>query len=72
MYFKNAKEALGAEAQHFVVDKPYNDLVLHLERKIKLNGLGAPGEVTFVALNNIDTTQPQAETKPTDNGTQNT
>ena len=69
---KKAKEAFAAEAQQFVVDKPYNDLVLHLERKMKLNGLGAPGELTLVPLNKIDTTQPQAKTKPTDSGIQNT
>ena len=32
-------------------DKPYNDIVLHLEREMRLNGLGAPDEVNLVPLN---------------------
>ena len=56
----------------YLEDKPYNDIVLHLEREIELNGLGAPDEVTRVPLNKIEATQSQAETKPTENRTQNT
>ena len=35
-------------------DKPYNDIVLHLEREMRLNGLGAPDETTLVPLNTVD------------------
>ena len=60
---KTAKEAFGAETQQFIEkaiyakitdnrayleDKPYTDIVLHLEREMKLNGLGATDEVTLV------------------------
>ena len=34
--------------------KPYNDIVLHLEREMRLNGLGAPDETTLVPLNTVD------------------
>ena len=32
----------------YLEDKPYNDIVLHLEREMRLNGLGAPDETTLV------------------------
>ena len=35
-------------------DKPYNDIVLHLEREMRLKGLGAPDETTLVPLNTVD------------------
>ena len=35
-------------------DKPYNDIVLHLEREMQLNGLIAPDETTLVPLNTVD------------------
>ena len=38
----------------FLEDKPYNDIVLHLEREMRLNGLGAPEETTLVPLNSVD------------------
>ena len=38
----------------YVEDKPYNDIVLHLEREMRLNGLGAPDETTLVPLNTVD------------------
>ena len=38
----------------YLEDKPYNDLVLHLEREMRLNGLGAPDETTLVPLNTVD------------------
>ena len=38
----------------YLEDKPYNDIVLHLERKMRLNGLGAPDETTLVPLNTVD------------------
>ena len=34
-------------------DKPYNEIVLHLEREMRLNGLGAPDDTTLVPLNNV-------------------
>ena len=39
-------------------DKHYNDIMLHLEREMRLNGLGAPDEVTILPLNKIEPTQP--------------
>ena len=56
----------------YLEDKPYNDIVLHLEKEMRLNGLGAPDEVTLVPLNKIETTQTKPEQKPTENKTQNT
>ena len=41
----------------YLEDKPYNDIVLHLEREMRLNGLGAPDEVTLVPLNKIEPAQ---------------
>ena len=38
----------------YLADKPYNDIVLHLEREMRLNGLGAPDETTLVPLNTVD------------------
>ena len=35
----------------YLEDKPYNDIVLHHERAMRLNGLGAPDETTLVPLN---------------------
>ena len=35
----------------YLEDKPYNYIVHHLEREMRLNGLGAPDEVTLVPLN---------------------
>ena len=35
-------------------DKPYNDIVLQLEREMRLNGLGAPDETTLIPLNTVD------------------
>ena len=51
--------------------KPYKDIVLHLQRKMRLNGLGTPDEVILVPLNKIETPQPQREAKPTEHRTQN-
>ena len=56
----------------YLEDKPYNDIVLHLEREMRLNGLGAPDEVTLVPLKKIEPVQTQPEIKPTENTTQNT
>ena len=38
----------------YLEDKPYKDIVLHLEREMRLNGLGAPDETTLVPLNTVD------------------
>ena len=38
----------------YLEDKSYNDIVLHLEREMRLNGLGAPDETTLVPLNTVD------------------
>ena len=53
-------------------DKLYNDIVLHLEKGMRLNGLGAPDEVNLVPLNKIEPAQTKSETKPAENTTQNT
>ena len=55
----------------YLEDKPYNDIVLHLEREMRLNGLGAPDEVTLVPLNKIESAPPKIEPKQVDNTTQN-
>ena len=56
----------------YLEDKPYNDIVLHLEREMRLNGLGAPDEVTLVPLKKIKPAQTKSETKQAENTTQNT
>ena len=56
----------------YLEDKPYNDIVLHLEREMPLNGLGAPDEVNLVPLTKIESAQTKPETKPNENATQNT
>ena len=38
----------------YLEDKPYNDIVLHLELEMRLNGLGAPDETILVPLNTVD------------------
>ena len=56
----------------YLEDKPYSGIVLHLEREMRLNGLGAPDEVNLVTLNKIELAQIKPENKPADNTTQNT
>ena len=56
----------------YLEDKPYNDIVLHLEKEMRLNGLGAPDEVTLVPLNKVEPAPPNTESKQADNTTQNT
>ena len=56
----------------YLEDKPYNDIVLHLEREMRPNGLGAPDEVTLVPLNKVEPAPPNTESKQADNTTQNT
>ena len=49
----------------YLEDKPYNDIVLHLEREMRLNGLGDPDDVTLVPLNHIETTTtPTTKSEP--------
>ena len=50
----------------YLEDKPYNDIVLHLEREMRLNGLGAPDETTLVPLNTVDVapSETQNENQP--------
>ena len=55
----------------YLEDKPYNDIVLHLEREMRLNGLGAPDEVTLVPLNKVEPAPPKTESKQVENTTQN-
>ena len=56
----------------YLEDKPYNDVVLHLEREMRLNGLGAPDEVTLVPLNKIEPAQTKTEPKPVETTAQTT
>ena len=56
----------------YLEDKPYIDIVLHLEREMRLNGLGAPDEINLVLLNKLEPAQSKPERKPTENPTQNT
>ena len=55
----------------YLEDKPFNDIVLHLEREMRLNGLGAPDDVILVPLNKIEPAQTKTEIKPAQNTTQN-
>ena len=43
----------------YLEDKPYNDIVLHIEREMRLNGLGTPDETTLVPLNTVDVVFPE-------------
>ena len=65
----NVKKILN---RAYLEDKPYNDIVLHLEREMRLNGLGAPDEVTLVPLNKIEPTQTKTEPKPAETTAQTT
>ena len=56
----------------YLEDKPYNDIILHLEREMRLNGLGAPDEVTLVPLNKVEPAPSKTEPKQVDNTAQNT
>ena len=46
----------------YLKDKPYNGIVLHLERVMRLNGLGAPDGTTLIPLK-ADDAGPPEETK---------
>ena len=52
----------------YLEDKPYNDIVLHLEREMRLNGLGAPDETILVPLNTVDVAPPEPKKEPTQRG----
>ena len=56
----------------YLEDKPYNDIVLHLEREMRLNGLGTPDDVTLVPLNKVEQAPTKTEPKQAENTTQNT
>ena len=43
----------------YLEDKLDNDIVLHLEREMRLNGLGTPDETTLVPLNTVDVVSPE-------------
>ena len=47
----------------YLEHKPYNDNVLHLESEMRLNGVGAPDEVTLVPLNKIEFGHFKAESR---------
>ena len=49
----------------YLEDKPYNDIVLHVEREMRLNGLGTPDETTLVPLNTVDVVPPEPKRNPT-------
>ena len=44
----HVKKILNRE---YLDDKPYNHIVLHLEREMRLNGLGEPDGTTLIPLN---------------------
>ena len=52
----------------YLEDKPYNDFVLHLEREMRLNGLGTPDETTLVPLNTVDVVPPEPKKELTHRG----
>ena len=56
----------------YLEDKPYNDIVLLLEKEMRLNGLGAPDEVFLVPSNKMKPAKTKPEIKPAENTTQNT
>ena len=52
----------------YLGDKPYNDKVLHLEREMRLNGLGARDETTLVPLNSVDSASQEVKKEPNQRG----
>ena len=52
----------------YLEDKPYNDIVLHLEREMRLNGLGTPDETTLVPLNTVNVVPPEPKKELTHRG----
>ena len=48
----------------YLEDKPYNDNVLHLEREMRVTGLGAPAETTLVPLNAVDVDRTEQKKEP--------
>ena len=49
----------------YLEDKPYKDIVLHLEREMRLKGLGATDETTLVPLNTVDAVVTDDKKRPT-------
>ena len=56
----------------YLEDNPYNDIVLHLEREMRLNGLGAPDETTLVRLNAVDVARTEPKKSSTNEETVST
>ena len=56
----------------YLEDKPYNDIVLHLEREMRLNGLGTPDETSLVPLNTVDVVPPEPKRNSTTEETAST
>ena len=57
IYAKMADHVNKKLKRAYLEDKPYYDIVLHLEREMRLNGLGAQDEITLVPLNKIEPAQ---------------
>ena len=49
-------------------NKPYNDIVLHLERKMHLKCLDAPDGTTLVTLNSVNVAPLETKKKPNQRG----
>ena len=54
IYAKMPDHVIKILNRAYLEDKPYNDIVLHLEREMRLHGLGAPDETTLVPHNTVD------------------
>ena len=52
----------------YLEHKPYNDIDLHLEREMRLNGVGAPEETSLILLNSVDVAPPETQKKPNQQG----
>ena len=52
----------------YLEDKPCNSIVLHLEREMCLNGLGAPDQTTLVPLNSVDVAPTKTKKEPNQRG----
>ena len=52
----------------YLEDKPYIDIVLHLEREMRLSGLGAPDETTLVPFNLVDAVLVETRKEPNQRG----
>ena len=50
----------------YLEDKPYNEIVLHLEREMRLNDIGIPNEILLISLNKIEQAQTRPKQQPTE------